>query len=203
MASAADCSPVMVVLAHPGTGSLCHRLTDRIVGTLTAAGAEATLHDLYVEGFDPVLLAEEAWPQQVGDNQLATSSSSVDPMVVRHRRELERSRGLVVVHPDWWGKPPAILTGWLDRVLIPVAGAGGPDGVDLQRVLVVNTSDDGTAGDADPLGVVWRRGVGARLATDELERISLAGVAEASAEQHAQWLTAMERAAHWVCGGVR
>jgi len=25
--------------------------------------------------------------------------------------------GIVFVHPDWWGMPPAILKGWIDRVL--------------------------------------------------------------------------------------
>ncbi len=24
--------------------------------------------------------------------------------------------GIVIVHPNWWGQPPAILKGWIDRV---------------------------------------------------------------------------------------
>ncbi|MGW2271619.1 NAD(P)H-dependent oxidoreductase, partial [Streptomyces yangpuensis] len=23
------------------------------------------------------------------------------------------------VHPNWWGMPPAVLTGWVQRVLVP------------------------------------------------------------------------------------
>jgi len=205
----------MVVLAHPTTGSLCHRLATRVMETLSPAGAEATLHDLYVEGFDPVLLPDEAWQENLSDSDLLTDrpdpvgsgTAAGDPMVARHRRELERSRGLVVVHPDWWGKPPAILTGWLDRVLVPTsAAARRPDGTaggGPRRVLVVNTSDDSPDPDRDPLGLVWRQGVGARLATDQLERMALTGVAQASAEQQDRWLSAVERAALWVCGGSR
>lgn len=201
----------MVVLAHPRTGSLCHRLAARIVAALTDVGAEATLHDLYVEGFDPVLLPEESWQDNLGDSDLLADrpdlpgpgTAAGDPMVARHRRELERSGGLVVVHPDWWGKPPAILTGWLDRVLVPVAGAPDADRSGLRRVLVVNTTDDTPEADRDPLGLVWRQGIGARLATDDLERMALTGVAQASAEQHDRWFSAVERAAHWVCGGSR
>ena len=29
--------------------------------------------------------------------------------------------GIVVVHPNWWGQPPAILKGWVDRVLVVIA----------------------------------------------------------------------------------
>lgn len=201
----------MVVLAHPNTGSLCHRLAGRIVESLTAIGAEATLHDLYVEGFDPVLLPEEAWQENLGEPDFLADrpdlpgpgTAAGDPMVVRHRRELERSGGLVVVHPDWWGKPPAILTGWLDRVLVPVAGTPDPGRTGLHRVLVVNTTDDAPDPDRDPLGLVWRQGVGTRLATDELERMALTEVAAASPEQHQRWFAAVERAARWVCGGPR
>ena len=32
---------------------------------------------------------------------------------------MEGADGFVVVHPDWWGGPPAVLKGWLDRVLRP------------------------------------------------------------------------------------
>jgi putative NADPH-quinone reductase len=38
---------------------------------------------------------------------------------VRHTQELESCGGLVFVHPEWWGQPPALLKGWVDRVLRP------------------------------------------------------------------------------------
>ncbi|MGD7706038.1 NAD(P)H-dependent oxidoreductase [Microlunatus sp. Y2014] len=222
MLSPGDCSPVMVVLAHPRTGSLCHRLARRAVESIMETGAEATLHDLYAEGFDPVLLPDEVWQTNL-DSALLTDDDrgvprdgGVDPMVSRHRWELERSHALVVIHPDWWGKPPAILSGWVDRVLVPVWGTpdvndphtGGTDErptevEGLQRVLVINTAGDRASDGADPLGLTWREGVGRRLPTTELERMSLRGGADVTADQVDRWLIATDRAARWVAGAPR
>ncbi len=33
--------------------------------------------------------------------------------------DLAAAEEIVVVHPSWWGQPPAILTGWIDRVMRP------------------------------------------------------------------------------------
>jgi FMN-dependent NADH-azoreductase len=41
---------------------------------------------------------------------------------------LERAAGFLVVHPDWWGGPPAILKGWIDRVLRPGSAYEVPEG---------------------------------------------------------------------------
>lgn len=74
-------------------------------------------HDLYAEGFDPVLRAEEAFTSGPAANQIATPGA--DPLVDQHRRQLAGAAALVVVHPNWWGKPPVFIAGWLDRVLVP------------------------------------------------------------------------------------
>ena len=29
------------------------------------------------------------------------------------------AEGFVIVHPNWWGMPPAVLVGWVDRVMRP------------------------------------------------------------------------------------
>jgi len=37
--------------------------------------------------------------------------------IQRHCAEIRQADGLVIVHPNWWGEPPAMLKGWVDRVL--------------------------------------------------------------------------------------
>jgi putative NADPH-quinone reductase len=85
---------------------------------------------------------------------------SRDPLVELHRREIALAEGIVLIHPEgivlihpnWWGQPPTILKGWVDRVLVPrvahefapddPAGAGAPAG--LLRAgwaVVLNTTD--------------------------------------------------------------
>ena len=73
--------------------------------TLQSLGHHVTLHDLYKEGFDPVLGAPEL-----------ARSYSLDGMVQVHCQELAETDGLLIFHPDWWGQPPAVLKGWIDRV---------------------------------------------------------------------------------------
>ncbi len=97
---------VLIVLAHPRPGSYNHAAAHRVAAALTRLGHRPLLHDLYAEGFDPVLTDGEI-----------RRHFSFDERVLRHGAELAAAGGLVVVHPDWWGGPPALLKGWVDRVL--------------------------------------------------------------------------------------
>ncbi|MFC7546723.1 NAD(P)H-dependent oxidoreductase [Plantactinospora sp. GCM10030261] len=138
----------MIVLGHPRAGSFCHALSDQVRTTLAAASLPVTVYDLYAEGFEPV--------------------RGGDALVERHRDELAHADGLVVVHPNWWGKPPAIVAGWLDRVIVPGVAyelpdaAGEPTGLlRLRGAVVLNTGDTplGRERDVfgDPLDAIWRR----------------------------------------------
>lgn len=63
-------------------------------------------HDLYAEGFNPV---------QPGSEALNTSSD--DRLVEAHCSDLARADLILIFHPNWWSQPPAILKGWIDRVV--------------------------------------------------------------------------------------
>ena len=41
----------------------------------------------------------------------------MNPIVEQHCGERSAADGYVIVHPNWWAMPPAILKGWIDRVL--------------------------------------------------------------------------------------
>jgi putative NADPH-quinone reductase len=210
-------SPVMIVLAHPRAGSLDHHLSERVLSVLGQTGVRHSFHDLYAESFDPVLteneaIAGEVWTRGTSAEQVRVDAVAPDPLVGRHRRELAESKALVVIHPDWWGKPPAILTGWLDRVLL--GRSGGEDGrfdpaPKLQRVLVINTSEqpasqhDAGAAEADPLGLLWREQIGPFLGSPKFERLTFRPSADPDPELRSTWVNASERAAAWVCGAAR
>ena len=99
---------VSVILAHPDPGSFNHAIARRTEAALRRDGHAVRFHDLYAEGFDPVLPAKEI-PRQ----------AELDDVVARHCREIAEAEGVVVAHPNWWGMPPAILKGWIDRVIRP------------------------------------------------------------------------------------
>jgi NAD(P)H dehydrogenase (quinone) len=88
---------------------------------LQAAGAEVRLHDLYAEGFQPVLSPAE-WQGYLDCPQ---NCASVDARVA----DLRWCDTLIFVYPTWWYGLPAILKGWLDRVMLPDVAFLMPDGV--------------------------------------------------------------------------
>jgi NAD(P)H dehydrogenase (quinone) len=101
---------VLVVYAHPVEGSFASALRDRAVATLRHADHDVDLLDLYAEGFDPHLSAEEWSPTTPG----AEDRPALAPYIER----LRRAEWLVFVYPTWFGGPPAMLKGWLDRVWV-------------------------------------------------------------------------------------
>ena len=95
-----------VILAHPDPGSFNHALARAACDALAGLGREVHCFDLYAEGFDPRLPAAELGRDAPLDDALA-----------RHCAAAAAAQGFVIVHPNWWGMPPAVLTGWVDRVI--------------------------------------------------------------------------------------
>jgi putative NADPH-quinone reductase len=112
---------ILVLFAHPIPDSFNAALHGAVVEALRAAGHEVDDLDLYAEGFQPVLSAEE-WRNY---QDLARNRATVDSYV----RRVQWAQAVVFVFPTWCFGEPAILKGWFDRVLIPgVSFSIGEDG---------------------------------------------------------------------------
>lgn len=109
----------LVIHCHPGPGSFNAAIRDLVLAKLTAAGAEVRLRDLYAEGFQPVLTASE-W---AGYLKCPDNRAPVD----RHCDDVRWCDTLIFVYPTWWYGLPAMLKGWLDRVLLPDVAFLMPD----------------------------------------------------------------------------
>lgn len=182
---------VSLLLAHPDPASLNAALAQAARQALLDLGHQVNFHDLYAEDFDPLLPAEEI-PRQ------AEPPSAIQA----HCRELAAAQGLIVVHPNWWGMPPAILTGWLDRVLRPGvayeflegdSGEGVPRGLlRVETALVLNTSDTEAGRElevfGDPLERIWRHCVCGLCGVRRFERRVFGVVVTSSSQQRAAWL---------------
>ena len=103
---------VAVVVAHPSADSFCRHLASRAVAGLRAAGHDVEVLDLYADGFRVAMSAEERDAYH-GDTPVC------DPLVARHAELVQRVGALVFVYPTWWSTLPAILKGWLERVMVP------------------------------------------------------------------------------------
>jgi NAD(P)H dehydrogenase (quinone) len=85
---------------------------------------EVRILDLYAEGFDPVIRPghfscrasiERFEPMLEQAHQAATGA--VTPDIAQHQSELQSCDRLLLAFPLWWWSMPAILKGWVDRVL--------------------------------------------------------------------------------------
>ena len=103
---------VLMVYCHPLDGSYNAALRDRALQALRAGGHEVELVDLYREGFDPVLSADER------RTYLADTAANIAG-VQRHVELLRWAEGLLFVYPTWWYGPPAMLKGWFERTWLP------------------------------------------------------------------------------------
>ena len=191
---------ISIILAHPNPGSFNHAIANTAVETLQRNGHEVALHDLCREQFPPLLPAAEL-----------QKDAKLDPVIARHCREIAAADGIIIVHPNWWGMPPAILKGWIDRVLrMEVAyrfvandqGEGVPVGLLRAKTAVVfntaNTPDDREREVfGDPLETLWKKCVFGLCGVQKVHRRTFAVVVTSTAQQRAAWLAevreAMER----------
>ena len=182
---------VSVIVAHPNPKSFNHALAEAAVAELKALGHQVTVHDLHAEKFDPLLPAEE-FPQK----------AALPPEIAAQSREIAEADGIIVVHPNWWSQPPAILKGWLDRVLRPGTAykfGAGPNGEGIiigllkaKAALVFTTSNTPPLKEVelygDPLDNLWKRCVWGFCGVKNVHRELVAPVITSSPEQRQAWL---------------
>lgn len=101
-----------LVVAHPSATSYCHALAARAETGLRAAGHDVAVVDLYRDGFRIAMTAEEREAYH-GDEPI------LDPLVADYATLVQGTDALIFVYPTWWSGLPAMLKGWLERVLVP------------------------------------------------------------------------------------
>ena len=182
---------ILVILGHPSPGSLNHAIAARVKETLLLKGHQVIFHDLYAEKFDPMLPTEEI-----------KKDGRVDDIILKHCEELINCDGIVIIHPNWWGMPPAILTGWIDRVIRPGvayrfvegdSGEGVPEGMlKAKTALVINTSDTKEIREneifGDPLERIWKDCIFGLCGIFNVHRKIIRIVVTSSAEERKNWL---------------
>ena len=182
---------ISVIVAHPNPKSFNHAIAQAARLELECRGHVVAYHDLHAEKFDPLLPLEE-FPM----------NAPVPPAIEAQSREIARADGVIVVHPNWWSQPPAILKGWLDRVLRPgtaykfgasPTGEGIIIGLLKARAALVFTTSNTPADKevelyGDPLEGLWRRCVWGFCGVKTVRRELFSVVITSTPEQRAAWL---------------
>ncbi|HLJ21339.1 MAG TPA: NAD(P)H-dependent oxidoreductase [Stellaceae bacterium] len=114
-----------IVLAHPEPKSYNAHLAHVARGALERNGWSVTISDLYAMGFDPCERAEHFAGRQnperfdvQAEQRFASDRRTLPAPVAAEIAALDRADLLILQYPMWWHLPPAILKGWLDRVLV-------------------------------------------------------------------------------------
>jgi NAD(P)H dehydrogenase (quinone) len=114
-----------IVLAHPEARSFNAHLARTARGALEAQGWSVSVSDLYAMGFDPCERAEHYAARRRPDRfdvqaeqHHASERRTIPDVVTAEIARLDRADLLILQYPMWWHLPPAMLKGWLDRVLI-------------------------------------------------------------------------------------
>lgn len=182
---------ILVVLAHPNESSLNHAIAQQVHTTLTNNGHSVIFHDLYKENFDPSLPTEEI-----------PRNANLPALITRHCDEAANADGIIIVHPNWWGMPPAILAGWIDRVLRPGvayefiegdSGEGVPVGLlKANKAIIFNTSNTTQEREktifGDPLERIWKDCIFDLCGVKETYRQMFQVVVTSTDEQRQQWI---------------
>jgi NAD(P)H dehydrogenase (quinone) len=123
---------VLIVHAHPEPRSFTAAMRDTAAGTLRAAGDAVVISDLYADSFDPVVKAAD-FPDRRDPDYLNVAleqrhADETGTLPADIRRELDRLMWadlVILTFPLYWFSVPAILKGWIDRVMVSGRCYGG------------------------------------------------------------------------------
>ena len=182
---------ISVILAHPDKNSFNHAIAHAVAEEIRSCGSTVFFHDLYEENFDPILPAAEI-PKDL----------TLPLTIQSYCDEISTTDGIVIIHPNWWGQPPAILKGWVDRVIRPGvayefieedSGEGIPNGLLTAKfALVINTSNTPTEREknvfGDPLEILWKKCIFELCGVTNFHRKMFSIVVVSSDKDRKNWL---------------
>ncbi len=187
---------ISIILAHPDEGSFNHAIARTAAEKIKANGHCVMYHDLYKQNFNPVITACEI-----------PYNADIPFEIKQHCLEIANADGIIIVHPNWWGQPPAILKGWIDRVLrAGVAyrflegddGEGIPVGLLKAKAAVVfNTANTPAKRErtvfGDPLGLIWENCIFDLCGVPVFHREIFRVIVTSTPEERQNWLERVEQ----------
>ncbi|MFI6169453.1 NAD(P)H-dependent oxidoreductase [Nocardia sp. NPDC051052] len=122
---------VLVVYAHPKPDSLTGALKDVAVEQLRADGHQVRITDLYAMGWKAHADIDDFGAVEEPNFMLASGEAyregTLSPDIRAEQEKLLWADTVLLHFPLWWFSMPAIMKGWVDRVLTCgfAYGAGG------------------------------------------------------------------------------
>lgn len=100
---------VLIIYTHPNHQSLNYAFLQEVIrgSRENQVVGKVKVLDLYKEGFNPVLVFNEHKRRR---------DMHVDPGLAVYREQLMWADKIVFIYPIWWGRPPAMLLGYIDQM---------------------------------------------------------------------------------------
>ena len=99
----------LIIYTHPNHQSLNYAFLEQVLNGISENDRinDVKVVDLYKEGFDPVLFFDENRKRR---------DMHIDPEFLTFRDQIRWADKMVFIYPIWWGRPPAMLLGYIDQV---------------------------------------------------------------------------------------
>lgn len=196
---------VIIIFNHPYEGSFCVAILDAVQRGLLAGGHGCDVINLDQDKFDPVMRPKDLKAFGMARTRPDDAAKLLDPQVGDYKERIEQAEHIVFIFPIWWELMPAMMKGFLDKVIFPGIAYNQTDGKNggmvsrleaLRGVTVVTTMNTPSLiyrllfGNAVKhallTGTFWKIGVRNR------KWINLTSVKSRSREQRQKWLAKIE-----------
>jgi putative NADPH-quinone reductase len=120
----------VIVYNHPFSGSLCHALLESARDGAKKAGYDVDVIDLDADKFNPVMNEEEL--------RGFLRHEMIDPQAKDYFERIRGANHLIIIFPIWWGLMPALMKGFIDKVVFPGAFYEMPEDATTMTPLLPN-----------------------------------------------------------------
>ncbi|MGG3800890.1 NAD(P)H-dependent oxidoreductase [Metabacillus fastidiosus] len=99
----------LIIYTHPNHNSLVYSFLEKVIeGSKENPNIkELQILDLYEEGFNPLL---------VFNKEKRRRDMYRDRNLEKYREQIMWADKIVFIYPIWWGRPPAMLMGYIDQM---------------------------------------------------------------------------------------
>lgn len=99
-----------IIYAHPWENSFNAAVLKKAIEAIENHNETYELIDLYKDGFDPVMSAE--------DLKVYSQGKTNYPLIEKYNGILDDTERIILIFPMWWYDMPAIMRGFFDKVML-------------------------------------------------------------------------------------
>ena len=192
----------LIVYDHPYEGSFCNAILKAVQRGLKKGGHTCKVINLDKDNFDPVMRAKDLKAFAELGRGIESALMNLDPTVFRYKKKLEWADHIVMIFPIWWMSMPAMMKGFVDKVIFPGVAYDMDNGrlvsrlASLKQVTVISTMNTPADIYRDMFGNSLEgsliKGTFNQIGIHDAEWISFNMVKQVGTEVREQWLADLE-----------